>query len=171
MKVILLSISMLALSLNINAQEATNKKEVVEKKETSKENKKIVTEKVESEKAESKDAQTEKAIVFKNEVIERPEVKYDSQDLFIFEFKNTGKTPILIQNVQTSCGCTNAAKPEEPIQPGKKGEIAVKYDTKRVGQFTKTITVTTNVQTEPIILTIKGTVLPQEVKTEEAPKN
>ena len=156
MKVILLSISMLALSLNINAQEAT---------------KKIEPEKVEAKKTETKDTQTEKAITFKNEIIERTEVKYDSQELFIFEFKNTGKTPILIQNVQTSCGCTNAAKPEEPIQPGKKGEIAVKYDTKRVGQFTKTITVTTNVQTEPIILTIKGTVLPQEVKTDEAPKN
>ncbi|MCE2743119.1 MAG: DUF1573 domain-containing protein [Fluviicola sp.] len=171
MKVILLSISMLALSLSINAQEDVKKREAIEKKESIKEYKKIETEKVEVEKSEPKDAQTEKVIVFKNEVIERPEVKYDSQDLFIFEFKNTGKTPILIQNVQTSCGCTNAAKPEEPIQPGKKGEITVKYDTKRVGQFTKTITVTTNVQTEPIILTIKGTVLPQEVKTEEAPKN
>ena len=168
MKVILLSISMLALSLNINAQEETKKKEAGEQKELSKEFKKLETERVDTE---TKAAQTEKLIVFKNEVIERPEVKYDSQDLFIFEFKNTGKTPVLIQNVQTSCGCTNASKPEEPIQPGKKGEIAVKYDTKRVGQFTKTITVTTNVQTEPIILTIKGTVLPQEVKTEEAPKN
>ena len=42
------------------------------------------------------------------------------------------------------------------------------YDTKRVGQFTKTITVTTNASTEPIILTITGKVLPKV--EEEAPK-
>ena len=41
----------------------------------------------------------------------------------------------------------------EPIKPGKTGVIAVKYDTKRVGNFTKEITITTNVQTEPIKLT------------------
>jgi hypothetical protein len=42
----------------------------------------------------------------------------------------------------------------------------VKYDTKRVGQFTKTITVSSNVS-EPIILTIKGSVLPEPVKDDE----
>ena len=46
-------------------------------------------------------------------------------------------------------------------------EIAVKYDTKRVGGFTKTITVTTNVG-EPIVLTIKGTVLPENKTAEPA---
>jgi hypothetical protein len=45
------------------------------------------------------------------------------------------------------------------VKPGKKSTISVKYDTKRVGQFTKTITVSSNVS-EPIILTIKGSVLP-----------
>lgn len=43
----------------------------------------------------------------------------------------------------------------------------MKYDTKRVGAFTKTITITSNVS-EPIILTIKGTVLPEVVQ--ETPK-
>ena len=66
-----------------------------------------------------------------------------------------------ITNVQTSCGCTTAEKPTEPILPGKKSKISVKYDTKRVGDLNKSITVTTNVSETPIVLTIKGKILPQ----------
>lgn len=105
---------------------------------------------------------TKSPITFKTLKIERAEIKYDSKEPFIFEFKNTGKTPLIITNVQTSCGCTAAEKPTEPIAKGKSSKIVVNYDTKRVGQFTKTITVTTNASTEPIILTITGKVLPQE---------
>ena len=41
---------------------------------------------------------------------------------------------------------------------GEKGVIKVHYDTKRVGAFTKTVTVTSNAKTSPKILTIKGVV-------------
>ncbi len=99
--------------------------------------------------------------------IVRDSIPYDSKDLFIFEFKNSSKKSATIQGVQTSCGCTAAEKPTEPIKPGKKSKISVSYDTKRVGSFTKTITVTSDVS-EPIVLTIKGTVLPQK---EEPVKN
>ena len=101
-------------------------------------------------------------VAFKTLKIERAEIPYDSKEPFVFEFKNNGKTPLIITNVQTSCGCTAAEKPTEPIAKGKSSKIVVNYDTKRVGQFTKTITVTTNASTEPIILTITGKVLPQE---------
>lgn len=108
-------------------------------------------------------------VAFKTLKIERAEIPYDSKEPFIFEFKNNGKTPLIITNVQTSCGCTAAEKPTEPIAKGKSSKIVVNYDTKRVGQFTKTITVTTNASTEPIILTITGKVMPQEAAP-EAPK-
>jgi hypothetical protein len=95
--------------------------------------------------------------------IVRDSIPYDSKDLFIFEFKNNSKKPATIQGVQTSCGCTAAEKPTEAVKPGKKSKISVSYDTKRVGQFTKTITVTSDVS-EPIVLTIRGTVLPQKTE-------
>lgn len=155
MKILLLTIAMFSFTTVMNAQETKKetKKEVAPKKETAKKQKKG-------------------PITFTILEINRPAIPYDSQELFVFEFKNTGKTPILIQNVQTSCGCTTAEKPSEPIQPGKKSKISVKYDTKRVGDLHKTITVTTNVS-EPIVLTIKGKVLPAPVATpaETAPKN
>jgi hypothetical protein len=90
--------------------------------------------------------------------IERQNIPFGSEDLFVFEFKNTSKKAAIITNVQTSCGCTAAERPETPIKKGKKGVIKVHYDTKRVGGFTKTITVFSNVG-DPIVLTIKGTVL------------
>ncbi len=117
---------------------------------------------------ESKEVKAEKpVVVFKTLVIERMEIPYDSQETFDFEFKNNGKEPLMITDVRASCGCTTPQKPTEAIQKGKSDKIVVKYDTKRVGEFTKTITVTTNVSTEPIILTIKGKVLPQT--TQETP--
>lgn len=115
-------------------------------------------------------APTEKqAVVFKTLKIERAEVPYDSKEPFVFEFKNTGKTPVIITEVHTSCGCTAAEKPTEPIAKGKSSKIVVNYDTKRVGPFTKTITVKTNASTEPIILTITGTVLPAPVEAPATP--
>lgn len=108
-----------------------------------------------------------KGLVFKKMEIVRENIPYGTDDMFVFDFKNESKQDALISGVQTSCGCTTANKPEEPIKPGKSSSISVKYDTKRVGQFTKTITVTSNVS-EPIILTIKGSVLPEVVKGDGA---
>lgn len=111
-------------------------------------------------KSESKKA-AKPVVEFKVLKIERKDIAYDSKEAFVFEFKNNGKTPVIITGVQTSCGCTAAEKPTEPIAKGKSSKIVVTYDTKRVGNFTKTITVTTNASTEPIILTITGNVLAQ----------
>jgi len=112
--------------------------------------------------------EAKKPIEFKTMVIERMEIPYGSEETFDFEFKNTGKEPLMITDVRASCGCTTPQKPTEAVAKGKSDKIVVKYDTKRVGEFTKTITVTTNVTTEPIILTIKGKVLPAE--TQPAPE-
>ena len=94
---------------------------------------------------------------FKTLEIVRDDIPYDSPEQFVFEFKNKGKKPITIQGVSTSCGCTAAEKPSESIQPRKKSKIVVSYDTKRVGEFIKTITVTSDIA-PPVVLTIKGKV-------------
>ena len=75
-----------------------------------------------------------------------------------FKFKNTGKEPLVIANARGSCGCTVPTWPKEPIMKGETGVIKVHYDTKRVGAFTKTVTIESNAKTTPRVLTIKGTV-------------
>lgn len=80
-----------------------------------------------------------------------------------FEFTNTGKSPLIIQRVSASCGCTTPSYTREPVLPGKKGVIAAKYSTvRRPGNFNKTITVYTNVPDTVYVLTIKGNVVPKK---------
>ena len=79
-----------------------------------------------------------------------------------FKFKNTGDVPLVIQNASATCGCTVPKKPEQPIAPGKTGEIQVRFDSSnKPGPTSKVVTVTAN--TDPAItkLTIKGTVEPK----------
>jgi hypothetical protein len=79
----------------------------------------------------------------------------------IFEFKNTGDAPLIIMNVQSTCGCTVPTKPTEPILPGKMGKIEVKYNM-NPGPIRKTITVESNainVESGRIALKIKGEVI------------
>mgnify|MGYP001162162939 FL=1 len=99
-------------------------------------------------------------ISFDMETIDYGDITKGSNGVRTFTFENTGDAPLDIQGVRSSCGCTIPKKPEAPIEPGKKGEITVRYDTNRVGIFRKTITVNTNVSNAAIIaLKIKGNVL------------
>jgi len=81
-----------------------------------------------------------------------------------FEFTNTGDKPLIITNVQSTCGCTIPTKPTEPIMPGKTGKIDVKYNMSP-GPIRKTITVesnATNVEGGRVAIKIKGEVLVKE---------
>jgi hypothetical protein len=84
------------------------------------------------------------------------EVAYGSDVSWSFKFKNTSKEPVAISNVGTSCGCTTPGWTKEPVAPGKTGVVTAKYDSSRIGAFTKTLTV--YVKDETIVLTIHGTI-------------
>ena len=78
-----------------------------------------------------------------------------------FIFKNTGDAPLIITNVQSTCGCTVPTKPTGPILPGMTDKIEVKYNM-NPGPIRKTITVESNavnVEGGKIALKIKGEVI------------
>ena len=101
---------------------------------------------------------------FDSETIDYGTLEYDGNTLREFKFKNTGKSPLILSNVQVQCGCTNVdGWPKEPIAPGKAATFKVKYDSKRVGKFDKKITVTSNAKNPTVVLTIKGEVKPAPV--------
>ncbi len=75
-----------------------------------------------------------------------------------FGFTNTGNEPLIVKAAKGSCGCTVPTYPKEPIMPGETNVIEVRYDTQRVGAFTKTVTLTTNEESDTHTLTIKGEV-------------
>jgi hypothetical protein len=90
----------------------------------------------------------------------------------IFKFTNSGAAPLIISNAQGSCGCTVPTYPKEPIMPGETGEIRVKYDTQRVGAFTKYVTLTTNATSNTSTqLKIFGDVKPEAAPTPVAQKS
>ncbi|MCS7004671.1 MAG: DUF1573 domain-containing protein [Cytophagales bacterium] len=79
---------------------------------------------------------------------------------YSFKFKNTGNAPIVITNVQASCGCTTPEWPKEPVMPGETAIIKAAYNSKsRPGNFFKTITITSNATEPTKIIKIKGNVV------------
>jgi len=98
-------------------------------------------------------------IKFKTEIIDYGTVIQNSDGHRVFTFSNTGNARLLITKVKTSCGCTVPSYSKAPILPGEKGELKIKYDTKRLGAFTKTITVTSNSEGGNKILKIKGNIV------------
>lgn len=106
-------------------------------------------------------------MVFENETIDYGTIAHNADGKREFVFTNNGNKPLIITNTQGSCGCTVPTSPKEPILPGAKAVIGVKYATDRIGAFTKTVTVTSNAEGVPTkVLTIKGTVL-----GDDAPKS
>jgi len=75
-----------------------------------------------------------------------------------FIFTNKGQTPLVLNNVRASCGCTVPKWPREPIPPGEQGVIKVQYNTRITGAFNKSITVNSNAANSTVRLTIKGQV-------------
>ena len=73
-----------------------------------------------------------------------------------FVLKNIGKTLLVIQDVNASCGCTEVTYSKEPIQPGGSVVLDVGYKAETPGSFDKTITVYCNANSSPIVLRITG---------------
>ncbi len=107
-------------------------------------------------------AKSNATIVFEKETIDYGTIQQNAEPIRIFKFKNTGTEPLIIKNAQGSCGCTVPTYPTEAILPGATGEIKVKYDTSRLGKFSKRVTLTTNATPETVVLTITGEVLEKE---------
>ena len=80
-----------------------------------------------------------------------------------YKFTNTGSTPIKIENVRTSCGCTTAQLKKTDYAPGESGEIEVKFTfSGRTGKQEKAITVDTSANPQ------QQTILKLHVYIEEA---
>ena len=157
--VLLLAIAFFGTTVS-NAQEVAKAKKVV-----------AATKKVAATKTVAgKVAEVKKAVggaiegagmVFENETIDYGTIPHNADGAREFVFTNNGNKPLIISNTQGSCGCTVPTSPKDPIAPGAKGKIGVKYATDSVGAFTKTVTITSNAEGMPSkVVTIKGTVLP-----------
>jgi hypothetical protein len=79
-----------------------------------------------------------------------------------FVFTNTGNEPLILADVQASCGCTTPEWSREPVAPGEKGVVKAEYNPRnRPGVFSKSISVAANDPQGTHTLYIKGTVTPR----------
>ena len=95
---------------------------------------------------------------FDTEEIDYGVIKKNSDGLREFTFTNIGDAPLIISEVKSTCGCAVPKKPTKPILPGEKGVIQVRYDTKRIGVFRKSIAVFSNATEQRKVLRLKGEV-------------
>lgn len=105
-------------------------------------------------------------IIFAQENHDYGEITFKGDGNCEFAFRNTGKTPLLLTHVKSTCGCTVPEWPSEPIKEGEQGVIKVSYDTQRVGTFMKSIYVYSNASNGVQKLYIRGTVKPHNEETE-----
>jgi hypothetical protein len=98
---------------------------------------------------------------FEKEVHDFGTIKEGTQAEYVFKYTNTGKEPLVITNVQASCGCTTPKWTKEPVKPGETGQVTAIYNSKgRPGNFNKAVTITSNAKTAQKVLFIKGNVEP-----------
>lgn len=116
-------------------------------------------------------ARAQGVMTFEKDLHDFGNVPEGTMATYEFKFKNTGNQPIVIANVQASCGCTTPDWTKTPVLPGKSGIIKAMYSSAgRPGVFNKTVTVTSNASSPSSVLTIKGTVVDkQQVKATLTP--
>ena len=101
---------------------------------------------------------TKPVFKFEKELINYGKIIQNSNGNRVFEFTNTGKSPLIIKEIITSCDCAIPKKPSAPIMPGEKGKITVSYDTSKPGGFSKQITIFSNAKKSRKIIRIRGLV-------------
>lgn len=157
------ALTFFTVSAQSNAKSAT----VLNTKTQSKQNKEVKQEVSSPEATDKPTAQ--------GDVLSLKETEYDFGKIpqgkpvtHVFFFTNTGSTPLSLQNVQASCGCTTPEWSKDSIPAGASSKITVGYNAANEGAFTKSITLTYNdTQSKQVI--IKGEVWKTPVTS--APEN
>ena len=85
-------------------------------------------------------------------------IMWNKEHMVTFVVTNTGNTPLIIKNVETSCGCTAAQWTKESIAAGKTGTVTASYSADMLGHFNKQLAVYTNAAPRPVYLSITGVV-------------
>lgn len=65
---------------------------------------------------------------------------------YTFKFRNTGTSPLIITNVQVTCGCTTPKGwARDPIAPGQSSELTIAFNSMgKYGRQNKVVTIVSN---------------------------
>jgi hypothetical protein len=71
---------------------------------------------------------------------------------------NIGKDTLFIEDIQSSCECTQVDWKKEPIAPSETVWLYITFRPDMIGEFERYVTVYSNVKQSPIEISIKGTI-------------
>lgn len=110
-------------------------------------------------------------VAFTESVYDFKEIYQGDKVEHIFEFENSGNKPLIISDVQTTCGCTVPQYPKEAIAPGAKQQIKVVFNSRgKMGRQNKVITIISNAANNPERIRLTGTVLPPKTDSSDSKK-
>ncbi len=79
----------------------------------------------------------------------------------VFSYTNTGKAPLVITNIKSSCGCTIPQDwSKEALAPGASDKFTVKFNGKGANKISKVVTITANTKTGSETVKISAFVKP-----------
>lgn len=112
---------------------------------------------------------TSSMLSFEERVFDFGEIQEkDGKVSHVFTFQNTSKTPVVISDVVSGCGCTGHTYSKEPVPPGQTSRITITFNPNyRPGFFSKEIVIFSNNRKDSNRVWIKGTVIPGEHPVEE----
>jgi hypothetical protein len=114
--------------------------------------------------------QTPSQLKWENDTHEFGTIEQGKPISYEFTFTNTTNKDITLTNVKASCGCTATNYTKTAVKPGERGTVTATYNAAAGGAFHKTVTVMTSEENSaPKIITIKGTVKVNEVPAVVAP--
>ncbi len=105
-----------------------------------------------------------KSLDFKETNFSFGKIKQHSPVTHVFNFKNVGAKPMVIESATAECGCTTPEYPKGVIGKGTSNTVKVTYNAEAMGTFTKRVTVKLANVAEPIVLTIEGEVVKGDSK-------
>lgn len=104
----------------------------------------------------SVDEQVLTAISFDKKKVYLGDFSWNDERKTEFVISNVGKSPLVINDVITSCGCTKVDYAKKPVLPGENIILKIKYKAEQPEHFDKTLTVYCNAENAPFKLNISG---------------
>lgn len=102
-------------------------------------------------------------ITFEETIFSFGDVEEGTKIKHSFSYTNTGKSPLIISDIRTTCGCTVTAWDKKPLKIGQSEQIEVTFDTNnKVGRQHKVLVILTNAKKALIYLEMQGNILPKK---------
>lgn len=109
--------------------------------------------------ANAQDKKADELVKVNTENYNFSKIKQGTPVTTFFEITNTTATPVIIENVTASCGCTTPKWSKEPLAPGASSKIEVGYNAAALGTFGKDVYIKLAGASQPKVVKISGEVM------------